>query len=251
MKRTLCFLGTLLGCLGSSCAAEAALTTHDQLQAGVVAWVAQQQGLKESEISMAPLDHRLRLKPCEAPLTHEFPFPSAETVKVVCKKPNWHVFVRMTLPTPNAKVRSASVAVTPSTAAVPVPAAPLRPVWVVEQHVSAGSSVQTRQLVLVERPSADVGPQALDSQTDLTHMEAVRDLAPGTIVRQYDLRSKTLIKRGQMVQIMIGQSSGFQISARVEAQQDGRYGESIKLKNPESGRILSGVVKGPGLVSGS
>jgi flagellar basal body P-ring formation protein FlgA len=37
----------------------------------------------------------------------------------------------------------------------------------------------------------------------------------------------------------------------VEAMQDGRFGEQIKLKNPESGRILSGVVKGPGTVTGS
>lgn len=248
--RSFCFLGAL-GFLGSACASDAALLAHDQLQAGVISWVAQQQGLKESEISMAPLDHRLRLRPCDSPLTHEFPFPSAETVKVVCKKPSWHVFVRMTLPTPNAKVRTALDVANQPAAAAPVSTPPVRPVWVVQQHLSAGSSVQSNQLSLVERPSADVGPQALDPKADLTHVEAVRDLAPGTILRQHDLRVKTLVKRGQMVQILIGQSAGFQISARVEAQQDGRYGENIKLKNPESGRILSGVVKGPGLVSGS
>jgi flagella basal body P-ring formation protein FlgA len=54
-----------------------------------------------------------------------------------------------------------------------------------------------------------------------------------------------------MVQILIGQGQGFQIAARVEALQDGRFGEQIKLKNPESGRILSGVVRGPGAVTGS
>jgi len=32
--------------------------------------------------------------------------------------------------------------------------------------------------------------------------------------------------------------------------QDGRMGEQIKLKNPESGRILTGVVKGPNAVDG-
>lgn len=92
---------------------------------------------------------------------------------------------------------------------------------------------------------------ALDPATDLTYMEAVRDLPPGTVLRQYDLRPTTLVKRGQMVQILIGQGQGFQIAARVEAMQDGRFGEQIKLKNPESGRILSGVVRGPGAVVGS
>jgi flagella basal body P-ring formation protein FlgA len=53
-----------------------------------------------------------------------------------------------------------------------------------------------------------------------------------------------------MVLLSVGQSTGFQISARVEAMQDGRYGEQITLKNRESGRLLSGMVKGPNQVQG-
>jgi len=34
----------------------------------------------------------------------------------------------------------------------------------------------------------------------------------------------------------------------VEAQQDGHMGEQIRLKNTESGRLLSGVVTGPNAV---
>jgi flagella basal body P-ring formation protein FlgA len=52
------------------------------------------------------------------------------------------------------------------------------------------------------------------------------------------------------VLISIGQAQGFQISARVEALQDGRYGEQIKLKNRDSGRMLTGLVKGPNQVQG-
>jgi len=37
---------------------------------------------------------------------------------------------------------------------------------------------------------------------------------------------------------------------RAEALQDGRMGEQVKLKNPESGRQISGVVVGPNLVRG-
>ena len=102
-----------------------------------------------------------------------------------------------------------------------------------------------------DRDSAVIGPQALDPQADISYSEAIRDLPPGTIVKQYDIRPQVLVKRGQLVQIVIGQSQGFQIVARVEAMQDGRYGEQIKVKNPESGRILTGVVKGPAMVAGS
>jgi flagella basal body P-ring formation protein FlgA len=53
-----------------------------------------------------------------------------------------------------------------------------------------------------------------------------------------------------MVLMSVGQQQGFQISARVEAMQDGRFGEQIKLKNRDSGRELSGRVQGPNQVMG-
>ena len=81
-------------------------------------------------------------------------------------------------------------------------------------------------------------------------VELLRDVRPGAPLSSQDLRPMVLVKRGQMVLMSIGQAQGFQISARVEAQQDGRYGEQIKLKNSESGRILTGMVKGPNLVQG-
>jgi flagella basal body P-ring formation protein FlgA len=59
-----------------------------------------------------------------------------------------------------------------------------------------------------------------------------------------------LVKKGQMVLLSVGQAQGFQISARVEAMQDGRFGEQIKLKNRDSGRELSGRVQGPNQVVG-
>jgi flagella basal body P-ring formation protein FlgA len=48
----------------------------------------------------------------------------------------------------------------------------------------------------------------------------------------------------------VGNSKDFQITIRMEALQDGRLGEQVKLKNPESGRQVSGVVTGPNLVKG-
>jgi flagella basal body P-ring formation protein FlgA len=77
-----------------------------------------------------------------------------------------------------------------------------------------------------------------------------RDVRPGTPLNRQDLRPTVLVKRGQMVLLSVGQSAGFQISARVEALQDGRFGEQIQLKNRESGRQLSGQVMGPNRVQG-
>jgi flagella basal body P-ring formation protein FlgA len=90
----------------------------------------------------------------------------------------------------------------------------------------------------------------LEHVSQVLHAEVVRDVRPDTPLRSQDIRPTVLVKRGQMVLMSIGQAQGFQISARVEAQQDGRYGEQIKLKNRDSGRLLTGLVKGPNQVQG-
>lgn len=230
---------------GGAHAVTSQVITPEVLASGVQSWVAKQQGLGANDVTMVPLDARVKPRTCAADLTFEYPFPSAETVKVTCKSPAWHVFVRVNLPVPNARPGSA---VSVQQASVPQG---MRKVWVVSHHVTAGSVIQPNQITRAERDSAAIGPQALDPEADMIYAEAIRDLAPGSIIRQYDVRPQTLVKRGQMVQIVIGQSQGFQIVARVEAMQDGRYGEQIKVKNPESGRVLTGVVKAPGMVSGS
>jgi flagella basal body P-ring formation protein FlgA len=59
-----------------------------------------------------------------------------------------------------------------------------------------------------------------------------------------------LVKRGQTVTLTIRQVGGFAVVAQVEAMQDGRKDDSIRLKNRESGRILTGKVVGLNSVEG-
>jgi flagella basal body P-ring formation protein FlgA len=92
--------------------------------------------------------------------------------------------------------------------------------------------------------------QVLEQVSQVLHAELARDVRADTPLRSQDIRPTVLVKRGQMVLMSIGQAQGFQISARVEALQDGRYGEQIKLKNRDSGRMLTGLVKGPNQVQG-
>jgi flagella basal body P-ring formation protein FlgA len=65
-----------------------------------------------------------------------------------------------------------------------------------------------------------------------------------------DLKASTMVKRGQQVLVSVGEGRGFQITIRAEAQQDGLMGEQIRLKNQESGRMLSAVVSGPSTAKG-
>jgi flagella basal body P-ring formation protein FlgA len=102
----------------------------------------------------------------------------------------------------------------------------------------------------VSRPTLGLDPQAVSSLNDVVNAEATRDLPAGQVVRSNDIRRAVLVKQGQSALMTVGQGKGFEITVRVEAMQDGRMGEQIRLKNTESGRLLTGTVTGPGAVRG-
>ena len=70
----------------------------------------------------------------------------------------------------------------------------------------------------------------------------VRDISAGTALRSSDVCRVLMVKQVQMVMLTINKGNSFATVARVEALQDGRLGDQIRLKYPESGRLLSGVV---------
>ena len=78
----------------------------------------------------------------------------------------------------------------------------------------------------------------------LEHAELVRSIQSGEPVRALDVRPATLVRRGQLVLLTVSTAGGLQVSLRVEALQDGKLGDPVKMKNPESGRLMSGVVTG-------
>jgi flagella basal body P-ring formation protein FlgA len=90
----------------------------------------------------------------------------------------------------------------------------------------------------------------LSDASALTHMELQRDLPAQTALRTYDLKAAQMVRRGQLVMVSSGEGKGFLITLRAEAQQDGILGEQIRLKNSDSGRLISGVVTGPNTLKG-
>ena len=217
------------------------------LQDSVKRWVAAQQKVGAEQVELAPFDPRLRIQACEVPLQMDQPFSSPETVRVRCSQPVWQLFARVQLrqgrwaSAPSAANETSAARAGQTRASQVVVAASVLPRGTVlnETHV---------QLAEVDTPV--VGSPAFEKLSDVLHAEVLRDLRPGTPIRSQDVRPAVLVKRGQMVLLTVGASRGFQISARVEAMQDGRMGEQIQLRNRESGRVLTGVVRGPNAVEG-
>jgi flagella basal body P-ring formation protein FlgA len=229
-------------CLSSASAlATAAATPAATLQKAVVDWVAQTQSVAAESVVLAPMDPRLQVKACASPLSMDLPFASPDTIRVRCGQPVWQLYVRVSV---TGRTTTAGPA-----KAEPAPVEK-RQVLVAAVPLQRGMSLTAAHVRLAEVDTSSVPVNVLEQVSQVLHAEVVRDVRPDTPLRSQDIRPTILVKRGQMVLMSIGQAQGFQISARVEAQQDGRYGEQIKLKNRDSGRMLTGLVKGPNQVQG-
>jgi flagellar basal body P-ring formation protein FlgA len=216
--------------------------------------VQQTQKLDASQFSFAPLDSRVQLQSCERPLIMDTPFAARETVRVRCLgSSTWQLYLRVVLK-PGVAPGLVAQAPTPGTsaqaneAAAVVPAS--RKVVVATQVMRTGSIAKRDMLREVELPAHGSESQLIVSVSEAENSEFVREVQPGVPLHTYDLRRAVVIKQGQVVTLTVGQGGGFSITARVEALQDGKIGEQIRLKNPESGRLLTGTVTGPNAARG-
>ena len=221
----------------------------EKLLAEVGRWVQQTQQLTSDQFGFAPMDSRVQLQTCDRPLVMDLPFASRETIRVRCLgNPNWQLYMRVVLkPGVSAAAVPKAVANVSNSASK---AATKRKVVVASQLLRAGSRVSVAVLQEIEHSGEGLDPQVVGSIKDVENGEMVRDVAAGVPLRSHDVRRAVLVKQGQLVVLTVTQSSGFSITARVEATQDGKMGDQIRLKNPESGRYITGVVTGPSAVRG-
>lgn len=231
----------------------AAATPEQALAKAVGQWLGAQQGRDPTAIRLAPLDPRLQIKACQSGLHLDLPFASQETVRVRCAAPTWQLFVRVLPPPPGTQpATQAGTQATQQGAPQPGPGlataqdqpAPLRKVVVATGLLQRGMRLNANQVSLVERPANSLPLNALERIEDVVNAELVRDVPGGSPLRSQDIRPALMVKRGQLVMLSTGAVAGLRVVARLEAMQDGRMGEQIKLKNTESGRQVSAVVTG-------
>jgi len=244
--------------------AEAPLS-QDNLFKEVGNWMQQTQQLSAGQFDFVPLDSRVKVQPCDRPLVMDLPFATKETVRVRCLgTSSWQLYLRANIKTPVAKpsppAAPAAAAAAPAAAAPAAAATPpkiassaataRRKVVVGTQFLRAGTVLSAAMLEESEQAATGLDNSLFGSLKDLENAEVVRDIPAGTALRSSDVRRALMVKQGQLVMLTISKGSSFAIVARVEALQDGRLGDQIRLKNPESGRLLSGVVTGPSAARG-
>ena len=215
----------------------------------------------------------MRVQSCARALDFDLPFGSRDALRVRClTDPSWQMYLRVVLAAgvPVASLAKAAPAPVPvavptaSPAGLQVPKAvaevaparteaaqaPIRRVVVATQLLRRGTALTADMLQEVDSASAGLDAQAVSSVKDVENGEMVRDVMAGVPLRSHDVRRATVVKQGQSVLLTVGPGGGFAITARVESLQDGKIGDQVRLKNPESGKVLFGVVSGPNAVRG-
>jgi flagella basal body P-ring formation protein FlgA len=202
-------------------------------------WLSQTHSVNSKEVTIAPLDERLKVQACAKPLNVDHPFQSKETVRVRCAEPTWQLYLQVKLPNSGfVAANNSNGATTQNPSFVP------KTVVVARRLIQRGAILQPDMLEEVQASPGNADTQLLSSLKDAQNAELTRDIAAGQALRISDIRRAVMVKQGQSVMFSVGNGKEFQISIRMEAMQDGRLGEQVRLKNPESGRQVSGVVTG-------
>lgn len=218
--------------IGFAANSEHTIPAQDAMQTQLEKWLNIQPHFQGRGLKMAPLDGRITVQDCQQNLQFDQPFPNQPSIRVRCFAPHWQLYVTLQ----NA----------PSQLGNPPPAAAAQKVLLAKDLLRRGTLLNPSMFTLGYASVPGAEGQLITDAKVLAHMELVRDLPPNTPLKTYDFKPAVLVKRGQEVQVTAGDGSHFSISMRAESMQDGGFGEQIRLKNTESGRIISGVVTGPG-----
>ncbi|ROR34905.1 flagella basal body P-ring formation protein FlgA [Inmirania thermothiophila] len=179
------------------------------------------------EVRAGALDPRLRLPRCAGALeTFDPPGSRAVGRRVVgvrCPGPRpWSLYVSVT-------VRG------------------LVPVVVAARPVPRGRTLSAQDLRVERRDLAALPAGYLDALERAVGQETLRPLRPGEVVSPAALRPPRLVRRGERVVLEAG-AGPVRVRSSGRALGDAPLGARVRVRNEGSGRVVEGVVVGPGRV---
>ncbi len=120
-----------------------------------------------------------------------------------------------------------------------------RPVVVAKRNLMRGETLDTSALDTVEMDSRALPADYLSSPQGLEQGEMTGMVRAGEPLRASMVRPALMVRKGQTVMLSVARS-GIEISVQVEALEDAKLGDQVKLRNPDSGKPLAGLVTGRG-----
>ena len=210
------------------CRAEDKFQSLDSIYAFVKETI--EQGMKTSaeyEISVLPLDDQLKLPECTKPLevfkATDLINAGRATIGVRCNaEKKWSIFA------------SAIIKV-------------YEHVIVLTQAVQRGDIITAQHFAVEKRDVSKCRGDFIVQAEQVENKQAARNLPAGSILGVRSLVEPFMVKRKDKVTISSAQP-GFAIQMNGIAMTDGVKGQLIKVKNENSGRIISATVIEPGQV---
>ncbi len=111
------------------------------------------------------------------------------------------------------------------------------------QPVRDGQTIEPALLGAVWVPERSLRPDVLLAAEEIVGREAERRLPPGRPLRQADLRSPRLVRKGEVVTLLFRRGP-IEISAQGRALEDGAEGARVRATNLDSERPVVGLVIG-------
>ena len=120
-----------------------------------------------------------------------------------------------------------------------------RPAVVATRNLLRGESAGPATLEVVEIDRRRLPPDYVAGLQGIEGAEITAPVRAGEPIRASQIRPALMVRRGQPVLFLVSRA-GLEISIQVEALEDARLGDQVKLRNPESGKPLAGTVTGRG-----
>ncbi|MGZ8143295.1 MAG: flagellar basal body P-ring formation chaperone FlgA [Methylosarcina sp.] len=121
-------------------------------------------------------------------------------------------------------------------------------VAVLTQPVQRGDIITRQHFSIEKREMPRFGGESITQAEQVENKQAVRYLPAGSILTSKNITEPKLIKRGDKIIISASQP-GFSVRMNGLAMMDGAKGQTIRIKNQNSGRIVNATVIQPGVVS--
>lgn len=125
---------------------------------------------------------------------------------------------------------------------------PLVSVPVLTRRLRNGEIVRKDDLKAQMMRRSSVGNSTVLDPEKIVGMGVRRTLRTDKPVRRGDIREPVLVPRNSLV-VMKYKTANMLITAQGKARENGTRGETIRIKNTGSGKIIEGVVIGPGMVA--
>lgn len=200
---------------------------HQSIQQQAALYVEQNAIIDNSadvNIQAAEVDSRIRIPACKAPFEFESSAASLKqsnvSVKVTCPNTNWYLFT--------------SVQVEQT-----------KPVVVTSETMSPGSLLTKKNLYIADIPTNRLRGSTYSSTENLVGARLKRRVRPGQIINDGML---CFVCKGDKVTIM-AVSVGLSLKVSGIAQQDGNLGDTIRVQNASSKKIVSATVSSTSEVS--